>query len=88
MGGVKGAELAFAWSVKYLVLVIFRSRLLAKLVGSALTTIMRPFAYMLSKSSLYDLTAVYFIGVKSDDNKKIKHKDLIKLYKGNRLISN
>lgn len=83
IGGVKGPELVFAWATKYLIWSITRSEKIARVTGILLVILMRPFEVLMSKQSYYDASsAVYFLGKKIID-KKLKHKDLLKLYKGN-----
>ena len=60
---------------------ITRSALIARLVGVVCEFILRPFSYLVSPSSMYDASSgVYFFGYKSV-SPKLKHRDLIKLYK-------
>jgi SAM-dependent methyltransferase len=83
IGGNKGPELVLAWSIKYFIWGIFRSRQLARIFGIFSNFLLRPFAFLIGKSSLYDASSsVYFLGEKLDSH-HISHKELIKLYKGN-----
>lgn len=81
-GGNKGAEVVLAWSLKYMVWSIFRSILLAKIIGVVSRVLFRPLSYITSKESLHDSSSgVFFMGRKKKDH-KLTHKDLLKLYKG------
>ncbi len=82
IGGNKGPELVFAWSIRYLVWALFRSRKIARVAGLLSGLLMRPLGKLISKKSLYDASSgVYFMGTKSNKN-SVSHKDLIRLYKG------
>ena len=82
VGGNQGSELAFAWSFRYLIWAIFRSRQVARVLGILFGLLMRPLSFLTSKESMYDSSStVYFLGVKSNE-KPITHKELIKIYKG------
>ena len=80
-GGLDGAGVALAWSVRYFVQAIFRSKLLSKIIFV-------PFKYFLTfiekiadPKSFHDANSgSYFLGKKS--NKTISHKDLVKEYSG------
>ena len=81
MGGNKGAETALAWSFRYFIWALTRSRLIARLVGIGMQILLRPFAMLLSPKSLYDSSSgVYFLGRKSTT--RISHRELTKLYEG------
>lgn len=83
IGGNKGPEIALAWSIKYFIWSITRSALIARLVGVVCRFILRPFSYLVSPSSMYDASSgVYFFGYKGV-SPKLKHRDLVKLYKAN-----
>ena len=82
MGGMGGPEQLFALSFKYLIWSITRSKLLAKVFGLILSTLLRPISLFISKAAMYDVSSgVYFFG-KKNNFKKIRHKDLVNLYKG------
>lgn len=82
MGGFDGPEKFFALSFRYLIWSITRSRIIATLFGVMLHILLRPLKFLTSKATLYDASSgVYFFG-KKDNSVKIKHKDLVKLYKG------
>lgn len=82
MGGNKGPELVFAWSVRYLTWAIFRSRKIARLVGLFVGLLTRPLGFLVSEKSMYDASSgVYFLGKKAEGH-KITHKELVALYKG------
>ncbi len=82
LGGLGGAEVVLAWSLRYFIWAITRSRKISRLIGLFFGVIMRPFAAIISKKSLYDASSgVFFLGVKTLDN-CVTHKELIKLYKG------
>ena len=81
MGGNRGAEMALAWALRYFVWAVTRSRKLFMLAGG-FAVLLRPFAILVSKRSLYDSpSGVYFLGSKSD-KVEVTHKQLIKLYQG------
>ena len=80
-GGNKGAETVLAWSFRYFIWALTRSRLIARLVGIGTQLLLRPFAKLLSPKALFDSSSgVYFLGRKS--SKRISHRELIKLYEG------
>lgn len=82
LGGIKGPEVVFVWSVRYLIQALLRNRSAARFVGILLGLLTRPLGKLVSKESLYDSSSgVYFIG-KKVPHVKIAHKDLISLYKG------
>jgi len=81
-GGNKGPELVFAWSIRYLVWSITRSRALGRIVGLAIGLLMRPLEYLVSNESMHDASSgVFFLGRKLA-NHTLTHKELIKLYRG------
>lgn len=83
IGGNKGPEVVFTWSVKYLLWSLFRSKILAKFIGVFLGIILRPLSLFISNKSMYDApSGVFFLGKKVGNN-NLTHKELIKLYKGN-----
>ncbi len=80
-GGNKGAETVLAWSFRYFIWALTRSRLIARLVGIGTQLLLRPFAMLLSPRALFDSSSgVYFLGRKS--TKRISHRELTKLYEG------
>lgn len=82
MGGMGGPEQIFALSFKYLIWSITRSKLLAKVFGLILNTLLRPISLLTNKAAMHDASSgVYFFG-KKNNLKKICHKDLVNLYKG------
>lgn len=82
IGGNKGPEVVFAWSLKYLFWSIFRSKKVSKVLGIIFTFITRPLSFFVSKESMFDASSgVFFLG-KKILNHSITHKELIKLYKG------
>lgn len=82
MGGNKGPEVVFAWSVRYLVWALFRSRTLARIAGLSVGLLMRPLGKLVSARSLHDASSgVFFMGEKSHDQ-TVTHKELVSLYSG------
>ncbi len=81
-GGDKGADVVLAWSARYFVWAITRSRTAGRLVGAAFSLALKPLRPFLSRRSLYDSSSgVYFLGRKSHDG-ALTHRELISLYKG------
>lgn len=81
-GGNKGPEVVFAWSVRYLIWSLTRSRKLGRILGLGVGILMRPLAYLVSAASLHDASSgVYFLGRKTDDH-TLSHKELVALYQG------
>ncbi len=83
LGGLGGPEIVLAWSIRYFVWSIFRSRLLGKLFGLIFSVLLRPFSFVISKQSLFDSPSGSFFLGRKKDNFVVSHKDLIKLYEGN-----
>lgn len=82
IGGNNGPEVVFAWSIRYLIWSLFRSKELARVVALFIGLIMRPLKLITSKKSMYDASSgVFFLGSKVD-NQNLTHKDLVNLYKG------
>lgn len=82
LGGLGGPEVVLAWSIRYFIWSITRSRKISRLVGLLFGLLMRPFSALISKSSLHDASSgVFFLGVKTMDN-HITHKELVSLYRG------
>jgi len=82
IGGNRGPEVVFAWSTKYLIWSLTRSKIIAKIFGVFFLLIMRFFKPFISKKSLFDGSSeVFFLGKKTH-GEKITHKNLIDLYKG------
>jgi len=83
IGGNKGPELVLAWALRYFIWSLTRNRKIARLVGLSFGLLMRPFASLMSKASMYDASSgVFFLGRKSELKSIVSHKDLISLYKG------
>jgi len=83
IGGLKGPTEVLAWSLKYLVWSITRSKFLSIIVGQVIALILSPLELLVSKSAEYDcFSGVYFMGRKSSEFKEISHKDIPPLYKG------
>ena len=81
-GGIKGPEMVFAWSVRYLVWSLTRSRKIGRIFGIFIGILMRPLKIFVSKKSMYDASSgVFFMG-KKNPNLKLTHKDLVSLYRG------
>ena len=82
MGGNKGPELVFAWATRYLIWSITRSRKIGRVFGLVVGFLLRPIAYLVSKSSMYDASSgVFFLGRKSEGN-VLTHKEVVQLYAG------
>ena len=82
LGGNKGPEVALAWSVRYFVWAVTRSRRLARITGLATGLVLRPFGRLASGASMFDAASgVYFLGARSD-GPPITHKALVSLYRG------
>lgn len=82
-GGNKGAEVAMAWSIKYLTWAVFRSRSFARIIGLLAGILIRPLKFLISEKSLLDSSSgVYFLGKKTPGH-HLSHADLISLYQGN-----
>jgi SAM-dependent methyltransferase len=82
MGGNKGPELVFSWSVRYLTWAIFRSQKIARVIGLFFDLLTRPLGAFVSAESMYDASSgVYFFGKKSEGH-NLTHKELVVLYKG------
>ena len=82
LGGLGGPEVVLAWSIRYFIWSITRSRKISRLVGLLFGLLMRPFSALISKNSLHDASSgVFFLGVKTMDN-HITHKELVSLYRG------
>ncbi len=82
LGGLNGADIALAWSIRYFILSITRSRLLAKIIGIICEFLTWPFYLFVSQSSLFDsASATYFMG-KKVKHFNLTHKGLVKIYKG------
>lgn len=83
VGGLNGANIALAWSIRYFVLSVTRSKVLARFIGLVAKLVLRTTSIFISKSSMYDsASAVFFLGRKLNNFEKITHKDLLALYKG------
>ena len=83
IGGNKGPELVLAWALRYFIWSLTRSQKIAMVVGLGFGLLMRPFASLMSKASMYDASSgVFFLGRKSALKSTVSHKDLIGLYKG------
>lgn len=83
IGGNKGPELVLAWSLRYFIWSLTRSRKVARLVSLCFGVLMRPFARLMSKASMFDASSgVFFLGRKAEVKSTVSHKDLISLYKG------
>lgn len=81
MGGNKGAGIALAWSIKYFVWSIFRSKKIAILLQIPFFVIFRFLEIFSDRKSLWDSSSgVFFLGKK--DGTSITAKDIPSLYKG------
>lgn len=82
IGAIGSVDVALSWSIRYFSWALFRSRFLARLIGTTaqfLLALSRPF---LAKKSIYDGgSAVYFLGHKTEGI-AVKHSEVINLYKG------
>jgi SAM-dependent methyltransferase len=82
MGGNGGANIVLAWSIRYFIWSLTRSRLISRVIGISCSIILKPFNKLLSKKSLYDASSgVFFMGKKIEGH-RVTHKELITLYKG------
>lgn len=82
IGANGGSSLVLAWSIRYFIWALTRSRFIARVFGILFTILLRPLERVISKESLYDsCSGVYFLGVKFDGD-MLTHKQLISLYKG------
>ena len=80
-GNVLGPEIALAWSIKYLIWAIFRSRYLAKIIGILLILIFKPLKFFVSKKSAFDSSSGTFL-LSSKNDKEISQKQAVNFYKG------
>ena len=81
-GGNKGPELVLAWSLRYFLWALTRSRFIARLIGLAANLLLRPFSFFISKKALFDASSgVFFLGRKKKGF-SISHKELVTLYDG------
>jgi SAM-dependent methyltransferase len=81
-GGNKGPELVLAWSIRYFLWALTRSRFIARLIGIAATFLLLPFSLFISKKALFDASSgVFFLGRKKIGF-TISHKELVTLYDG------
>lgn len=82
MGGNGGANVVLAWSMRYFIWSLTRSRFISRAVGIFCSFVFKPFNRLLSKKSLYDASSgVFFMGRKVEGH-GVTHKELIALYKG------
>ena len=82
MGGNGGPNIVLAWSIRYFIWSLTRSRFISRVVGISCSIILKPFNKLLSKKSLYDASSgVFFMGSKVKGH-SVTHKELITLYKG------
>ena len=81
LGGNEGVGVALTWSIRYFLWSLLRSKKIAMVVSIPLGIFFRFIERFADKRSLYDgSSGVFFLGRKS--NKKISHKDLVRLYSG------
>lgn len=82
IGGLGGPHIVFAWSVRYLIWSISRSKRFAQAFGVLLQIILRPLSLVISQSSMHDASSgVFFLGRKESDH-RLTHKQLVSLYSG------
>ena len=82
MGGIGGPEVVLSWALRYFAWALTRSRHIARFVGLFFGVILRPFAPLMSRASMFDAASgVYFLGRKQPGH-AMTHKELITLYKG------
>lgn len=82
IGGNKGPEMVLAWSIKYLIWGLSRSRKLAQIASVLFSFLLRPLGYFVSDAAMYDASSgVYFLGRKGS-KQQLTHKALVGLYKG------
>jgi len=82
LGGLRGSEVVLAWSLKYFVWSLTRSKKIGQVVGVVFALILKPFSLIASKESLFDAASgVYFMGEKIPGH-SLSHRSLVDLYKG------
>ena len=82
IGGNKGAGTVLAWSLRYLALGLFRNKLIARLIGLVFGLVLRPLDKLVSKEAMFDSpSGVFFMGKKTAGF-RVKHRDLVNLYRG------
>ena len=82
IGGNKGPEVVLAWSIRYFFWALIRSKTVARIIGIIFGLLLRPFNRIMSPKSMFDASSgVFFLGRK-EENYKILHKDVVKLYSG------
>lgn len=82
IGGNMGADVVLAWSARYFVWAVTRSKTAGRLIGGFVSIILKPFQALVARRSLYDsASGVYFFGRKTNEP-DITHKELVALYDG------
>lgn len=81
LGPLRSSEDTLSWSIRYFFWSLFRSRLIAKIVGALSSLTLRPFAFILSKEGSHDsTTGTFFLGLKSQQ--AITQKEALSSYEG------
>jgi SAM-dependent methyltransferase len=81
MGGNRGPGVVLAWSIRYFVWAITRSKLAAKVISAPFAVAFGLLDRLTDKRGLWDgPSGVYFLGSKSDQ--VLKHSELPKAYQG------
>ena len=82
MGGIGGPEVVLSRALRYFLQALTRSRHIARFAGLFFGVILRPFAPLMSRASMFDAAnGVNFFGRKQPGH-AMTHKELITLYKG------
>ena len=81
IGGIKGVGTVLTWSIYYFFWSILRTKKIAKIISLPIGFFLNFVQVFADKRSLFDAgSGSFFLGKKSTNT--IKHKDLIKIYKG------
>ena len=81
-GGNGGPEIVVAWSIRYFIWSVTRSKRIGRLFGLTAGLLLRPFKIFSSSASMHDASSgVFFLGRKFSE-KKLTHTNLIQLYRG------
>ena len=80
-GGLGGAGMSLAWSIRYFIWGLSRSRVLARVVGIFSTILLSFLERFADKRSKFDANSgSFFLGRKS--RVSVRHADLVEMYKG------
>jgi SAM-dependent methyltransferase len=81
MGGDKGPGVVLAWSIRYLVWALTRSKTAARIVSAPLAMALRQLDRLTDRRALWDsASGVYFLGARSDQ--PLKQSELTQSYRG------